>query len=114
MKPRLLSLTGLLFSVGIASSAMAQIPNSSFDSFQRHHPDFFEQGRRQFEREIQIQIEPQSTIAEDILVIRDIAPLRRDFNPFVAEDTRNSPHQTARTEIEQVPENIEQNITDSK
>ncbi|HAX76866.1 MAG TPA: hypothetical protein DCY88_13750 [Cyanobacteria bacterium UBA11372] len=113
MKLTILSLTALL-SFGIAGSAMAQIPNSSLNSFQRHQPDFFEQGGQQFEREIQIQIQPQPIASEDILVIRDIAPMPRDFNPFVAEDPSTSPNQTARTDREQVPANIEPNIVDCK
>ncbi|MFB2976072.1 hypothetical protein [Microseira sp. BLCC-F43] len=113
MKTRILSLIALLLSVGIAAPAIAQIPNSSFGSLQKHHPDFFEQGRQQFEIEIR-RIEQQPKDCDPILIIRDIAPMPPDFNPFVTENLSNSPNQTARTDREQVPANMEPNIVDAK
>jgi hypothetical protein len=108
MKPRILSLTVLLLSVGIAAPAMAQIPNSYFGSLQRHYPDFFEEGRQQFEREID-QVQQQRKDSDPILIIRDIAPMPRDFNPFVTEDLSTSPNQTTCINQEQVPANMQPN-----
>ena len=116
MKPRILSLTALLLSVAIAAPAMAKIPNSSFTSFQKHHPDFFEEGRQQFEREIS-RIQQQPKDCPPILIIRDIAPMPPDFNPFVTEDPNKLPNQTASTNQEQtastnqekVPANMQPN-----
>lgn len=103
MKLRILSLTTLLFAVSLTAPAIAQIPNSSFNSFPRHQPDFFQQGREQFEREIQVQIQLQPHTSGDILAILELPPMPPDFNPFVVEDPDTSPTQTAGTNQEQEP-----------
>ena len=103
MKLRTLSITTLLFAVSLTAPAIAQIPNSSVDSIQRHHPDFFEQGRQLFEREVQIQIQPQLHTSDDILAILELPKMPPDFNPFVAEHPSTSPTQTAGGNQEQDP-----------
>jgi hypothetical protein len=103
MKLRIFSLTTLLFAVSLIAPAMAQIPNNSLNSVQRHHPDFFEQGREQFEREVQMQIQLQPHTSDSILAILELPPMPPDFNPFVAEHPSTPPTQTAGTNQEQEP-----------
>jgi hypothetical protein len=91
MKSRFLSLSTLLLAFGLAVPANAQ-------SFLRHQPDFFQSGREQFEREIQQQIQPETTASDIIILVHELPPMPPDFvttppNPKPSTNENNNTNQ---------------------